>query len=128
MPTEISLIVNKNPAYNSSKLSYFSFFSILCSYGSCRYLLNLTSSARVTSGNGLGYKKSIRKGFISLVSIDLSRFTLADEVNCLPVCLAPSKTKLFSHKCGVFIGNVVEIHMLDLYLTRQNLLAHLRVL
>ncbi|KAJ7961739.1 F-box/LRR-repeat protein [Quillaja saponaria] len=47
------------------------------SCGSCGYPLNLTSSNRITSDIGSGYRKSIKKGSISFNSIDLSRFTQA---------------------------------------------------
>nr|TKS18347.1 hypothetical protein D5086_0000000160 [Populus alba] len=49
------------------------------SCGSCGYPLNLTSSNRITSNIGSGYQKSIKKGYISFVSVDLSRFTQVDE-------------------------------------------------
>ncbi|GAY56211.1 hypothetical protein KPL70_004131 [Citrus sinensis] len=76
------------------------------SCGSCGYPLNLTSSNRITSGIGSEYQKSIKKGFISFLSIDLSRFTQVDEVNCFPVAWGRyrSKTKLLCRKCGVHIG------------------------
>ncbi|KAL3516289.1 hypothetical protein ACH5RR_023191 [Cinchona calisaya] len=78
------------------------------SCGSCGYPLNLTSSTRATSGIGLEYKKSIKKGFISFISIDISRFTQVDEVKCLPISLGcyPSKTKLLCRKCGVLVGHI----------------------
>ncbi|XP_019051504.1 PREDICTED: uncharacterized protein At4g08330, chloroplastic-like [Nelumbo nucifera] len=76
------------------------------SCGSCGYPLNLNSSNRITSGIGSDYRKSIKKGFISFLSIDISRFTQVDEVNCLPVSWGRyrSKTKLLCRKCGVLIG------------------------
>ncbi|KAJ4968932.1 hypothetical protein NE237_015633 [Protea cynaroides] len=76
------------------------------SCGSCGYPLNLTSSNRVTSGIGSDYSKSLKKGFISFLSIDHSRFTQVDEVKCLPVSWGRdrSKTKLLCRKCGLFIG------------------------
>ncbi|KAJ6874055.1 hypothetical protein NC651_032786 [Populus alba x Populus x berolinensis] len=49
------------------------------SCGSCGYPLNLTSSNRITSNIGSGYQKSIKKGYISFLSVDLSRFTQVDE-------------------------------------------------
>ncbi|KAL5062371.1 hypothetical protein RYX36_024108, partial [Vicia faba] len=73
--------------------------------GSCGYPLNLTSSNRITSNIASEYKKSVKKGSISFSSVDLSRFTQVDEINCLPVSwLCPSKTKLLCRKCGVLIG------------------------
>lgn len=78
---------------------------LVCSCGSCGYPLNLASSNRITSGIGSEYKKSIKKGFISFLSVDLSRFTQVDEVNCLPFSwIHYSKTKLLCRKCGVLIG------------------------
>ncbi|MQL76200.1 hypothetical protein Taro_008567, partial [Colocasia esculenta] len=74
--------------------------------GSCGYPLNLTSSNRITSGVGSEYRKSVKKGVISFHSVDLSRFTQVDEVNCFPVSWGchRSKTKLLCRKCGIFIG------------------------
>lgn len=79
---------------------------ISCSCGSCGYPLNLTSSNRITSGMGSEYRKSIKKGFISFLSVDLSRFTQVDQVHCFPVSWGRyrSKTKLLCRKCGVHIG------------------------
>lgn len=76
------------------------------SCGSCGYPLNLISSNRITSDLRSAYRKSIKKGFISFLSVDLSRFTQVDEVNCLPLTCGRyrSKTKLLCRKCGVHIG------------------------
>ncbi|XVE72632.1 hypothetical protein DITRI_Ditri11bG0053700 [Diplodiscus trichospermus] len=76
------------------------------SCGSCGYPLNLTSSNRITSGISSEYRESIRKGFISFLSVDLSRFTQVDEVHCFPFRWGRyrSKTKLLCRKCGVYIG------------------------
>eukprot|EP00262_Sarcandra_glabra_P019050 TRINITY_DN7037_c0_g1_i1.p1 TRINITY_DN7037_c0_g1~~TRINITY_DN7037_c0_g1_i1.p1 ORF type:complete len:126 (-),score=8.19 TRINITY_DN7037_c0_g1_i1:20-397(-) len=76
------------------------------SCGSCGYPLNLTSSNRIATSIASEYRKSIKKGVISFLSVDLSRFTQVDEVNCLPISLVRnrSKTKLLCRKCGVLIG------------------------
>ncbi|KAI6694367.1 hypothetical protein NL676_022077 [Syzygium grande] len=76
------------------------------SCGSCGYPLNLTSSDRITSGIGSEYRKSIKKGSMSFLSVDLSRFTQVDQVNCFPVACGRKrlKTKLLCRKCGVHIG------------------------
>ncbi|XP_050365510.1 uncharacterized protein At4g08330, chloroplastic-like [Argentina anserina] len=77
------------------------------SCGSCGYPLHLSSVNRIASGSGIGsdYQKSVKKGFISFLSVDLSRFTQVDEVNCFPVSWGQrSKTKLLCRKCGVHIG------------------------
>ncbi|KAL7081844.1 hypothetical protein ACP275_14G064000 [Erythranthe tilingii] len=76
------------------------------SCGSCGYALNLTSSNRATSSIGSKYSKSINKGSISFLSIDPSRFTQVDEVNCLPITWGRyrSKSKLLCRSCGVLIG------------------------
>lgn len=70
--------------------------------------MNLSSSNRLTSGSGIGsdYRKSIKKGFISFLTVDLSRFTQVDEITCFPVSWGRyrSKTKLLCRKCGVHIG------------------------
>ena len=82
------------------------FCCLHCSCGSCGYPLNLTSSNRITSSVGSEYQKSIKKGSISFASVDLSRFTQVDEINCFPVTWGRhrSKTKLLCRKCGVHIG------------------------
>ncbi|KAK8565110.1 hypothetical protein V6N12_058685 [Hibiscus sabdariffa] len=78
------------------------------SCGSCGYPLHLTSSNRITSGSGISseYRKSVKKGLISFLSVDLSRFTQVDEVHCFPVSWGRYrlKTKLLCRKCGVHIG------------------------
>ncbi|KAL8516493.1 hypothetical protein ACS0TY_014949 [Phlomoides rotata] len=76
------------------------------SCGSCGYHLNLSSSNRVTSSIGSKYRKSINKGFISFLSIDPSRFTQVDKVNCLPISWGAyrPKSKLLCRNCGVLIG------------------------
>ncbi|KAL1329132.1 hypothetical protein HN51_046265 [Arachis hypogaea] len=76
------------------------------SCGSCGYPLNLSSSNRITSNIASQYQKSVKKGSISFSSVDLSRFTQVDEINCFPVPWFGhrSKTKLLCRKCGVHIG------------------------
>ncbi|MED6217981.1 hypothetical protein PIB30_022737 [Stylosanthes scabra] len=76
------------------------------SCGSCGYPLNLSSSNRITSNIASQYQKSVKKGSISFSSVDLSRFTQVDEINCFPVSWFGhrSKTKLLCRKCGVHIG------------------------
>ncbi|ERN20243.1 uncharacterized protein At4g08330, chloroplastic isoform X2 [Amborella trichopoda] len=76
------------------------------SCGSCGYSLNLKSSNRITSRIGSGYQKSIKKGVISFLSVDPSRFTQIDEVKCLPYSWGPfgMKTKLLCRNCGTHIG------------------------
>ncbi|XP_010557735.1 PREDICTED: uncharacterized protein At4g08330, chloroplastic-like [Tarenaya hassleriana] len=74
------------------------------SCGSCGYPLNLEASNCMASRHGGG--KSSKKGFISFASIDLSRFTQVDEINCfrIPWGRYSLKTKLLCRKCGVLIG------------------------
>ncbi|KAG4174834.1 hypothetical protein ERO13_A11G144700v2 [Gossypium hirsutum] len=76
------------------------------SCGSCGYPLNLTSSNRIATSIGSEYRKSVEKGLISFLSVDLSRFTQVDEVHCFPVSWGRhrSKTKLLCRKCGVHVG------------------------
>ncbi|XP_050207151.1 uncharacterized protein At4g08330, chloroplastic-like [Mercurialis annua] len=76
------------------------------SCGSCGYPLNLSSSNRITPNINSAFHKSIKKGYISFVSVDLSRFTQVDELNCIPLYWGRhrSKTKLLCRKCGVHIG------------------------
>jgi hypothetical protein len=77
------------------------------SCGSCGYPLNLSSSNRSTSEIGSSYQKSLKKGLVSFVSVDLSRFTQVDEIGCFPFtwCSYRPKTKLLCRKCGVSIGH-----------------------
>ncbi|KAK8269947.1 hypothetical protein V6Z12_D11G162400 [Gossypium hirsutum] len=49
------------------------------SCGSCGYPLNLTSSNRIATSISSEYRKSVEKGLISFLSVDLSRFTQVDE-------------------------------------------------
>eukprot|EP01018_Ginkgo_biloba_P000668 Gb_30187 [translate_table: standard] len=85
------------------------------SCGSCGYPLNLSSSNRNTSNIGLKYCKAIKKGIISFLSIDESRFTQVDEFKCWPYFvtkhswgLLRPRTKLLCGKCGMFIGHGYE--------------------
>ncbi|TVU26058.1 hypothetical protein EJB05_28587 [Eragrostis curvula] len=79
---------------------------VIYSCGSCGYPLNLSSSDRSTSEVGSSYQKSLKKGLISFVSVDLSRFTQVDEISCFPLTWRTyrPKTKLLCRKCGVPIG------------------------
>lgn len=86
-------------------------FVCLCSCGSCGYELNLNSSSRNTASIGSKYGKSIKKGMISFLSIDESRFTQVDEFKCVPFFfskrswgLFQRRTKLQCRKCGNDIG------------------------
>ncbi|THU70821.1 hypothetical protein C4D60_Mb08t29030 [Musa balbisiana] len=80
---------------------------VVYSCSSCGYPLNLSSSNQVTSGIRSDCQKSSKKGVISFVSVDLSRFTQVDEVSCLPITCGRyrSKTKLLCRKCGLLIGH-----------------------
>lgn len=80
--------------------------------GACGFALNLSSSSRNTSKIGSKYDKSIKKGIISFLSIDESRFTLVDEFSCVPIFfsnhllqLFRPRTKLLCRKCGNHIGH-----------------------
>ncbi|URE35397.1 hypothetical protein MUK42_35820 [Musa troglodytarum] len=81
--------------------------NVVYSCSSCGYPLNLSSSNQVTSGIRSDCQKSSKKGVISFVSVDLSRFTQVDEVSCLPITCGRyrSKTKLLCRKCGLLIGH-----------------------
>ncbi|KAL5997991.1 hypothetical protein ACLOJK_008925 [Asimina triloba] len=74
--------------------------------GSCGYPLNLNSANRITSSIGSEYRKSIKKGVISFLTVDISRFTQVDEVSCIPISwgIYRPKTKLLCRKCGTLIG------------------------
>lgn len=95
------------------KCSYFSFFTFYLSInscGTCGYELNLSSSNRNTSTIGSKYGKSIKRGIISFIYIDDSRFTQVDEIQCIPHFSKHSwglfrrRTKLLCRKCGNNIG------------------------
>ncbi|KAI4341562.1 hypothetical protein MLD38_026274 [Melastoma candidum] len=77
--------------------------SFCCS--SCRYPFNLSSSSQVDSSSSRRNKSS-KKGVVTFLVVDLSRFTQVDEVKCLPVSIGSdcSKTKLLCRKCGVHVG------------------------
>lgn len=87
------------------------FLYIFGSCGTCGYELNLSSSNRNTASIGSKYGKSIKRGIISFFSIDLSRFTQVDEIQCVPHFdkhswgLFRRRTKLLCRKCGNHIGN-----------------------
>ncbi|XP_010063967.2 uncharacterized protein At4g08330, chloroplastic [Eucalyptus grandis] len=80
------------------------------SCGSCGYELNLSSLNRNMSTIGSKYSKSIKKGIISFRNVDESRFTLVDELQCIPYFSKRSwglfrrRTKLLCRKCGNRIG------------------------
>ncbi|KAF6152783.1 hypothetical protein GIB67_004612 [Kingdonia uniflora] len=83
--------------------------------GSCGYALNLSSSNRNTSTISSKYEKSMKTGFISFFSIDESRFTQIDELQCIPYFISEHswgllrrKTKLLCRKCGHHVGNAYE--------------------
>ena len=84
--------------------------SLLCSYGSCGYDLNLSSCNRNTSTIGSKYGKSIKRGIISFFNIDESKFTQVDEIQCIPYFSKNSqglfrrRTKLLCRECGNDIG------------------------
>ncbi|KAL6868149.1 hypothetical protein ACP4OV_014994 [Aristida adscensionis] len=79
---------------------------VVYSCGSCGYPLNLSSINRSTSEVGSSYQKSLKKGLISFISVDLSRFTQVDEISCFPLTWRSyrPKTKLLCRKCGASIG------------------------
>ncbi|KAM7514845.1 hypothetical protein LguiA_004428 [Lonicera macranthoides] len=80
--------------------------------GACGYDLNLSSSSRNTSTIGSKYRKSMKKGIISFLYVDESRFTQVEEFRCLPFFfifkrswgLFRRRTKLLCRKCGNRIG------------------------
>jgi len=85
------------------------------SCGYCGYALNLSSSARDTAGIGSKYRKQIKKGVVAFVAVDESRFTLTDEVTCMPYFrsrrawgLLRKRSRLLCRKCGGRIGDAYE--------------------
>nr|GEY44008.1 putative peptide methionine sulfoxide reductase MrsB [Tanacetum cinerariifolium] len=75
------------------------------SCGKCGYQLYLSSSKR-TCEAASKYHDSIKKGSLTFLAIDPSRFTEIHEVSCLPISLGRngSKTKLMCRQCGVHVG------------------------
>ncbi|XP_031097428.1 uncharacterized protein At4g08330, chloroplastic-like isoform X1 [Ipomoea triloba] len=106
----------KNPSFASSSLrdvTYSHFCSNSC--GCCGYELNLCSSSRNTSTIGSKYNKCIKKGIISFLYIDESRFTQVKEVRCMPYFVSkhswgffPRRTKLLCRKCGNHVGTAYD--------------------
>lgn len=85
------------------------------SCGACGYPLNLSSSNRNTSNIGSQYCKAIKKGMISFLAIDDSRFIKMEELKCWPYFETKNswgffrpRTKLLCGKCGMFIGHGYE--------------------
>ncbi|KAF5181124.1 nitrate reductase [NAD(P)H]-like isoform X1 [Thalictrum thalictroides] len=83
--------------------------------GSCGYALNLSSSNRNTSAISSKYGKSMKRGIISFLSIDESRFIQKEEFQCLPFFLSNDswglfrrRTKLLCRKCGNRVGTAYE--------------------
>ncbi|RRT76793.1 hypothetical protein B296_00007752 [Ensete ventricosum] len=81
------------------------------SCGRCGYALNLSSSNLNTAGIGAEYRRAIRKGVVSFLAIDETRFTQADELRCLPYFrshrswgLLRRRTRLLCGGCGCLIG------------------------
>ncbi|KAF4354527.1 hypothetical protein F8388_022249 [Cannabis sativa] len=80
------------------------------SCGSCGYGLNLSSSNRNISTVGSKYGKSIKRGIISFLSVDDSRFSQVDEIQCVPHFSKNSwglfrrRIKLHCRKCNKYIG------------------------
>eukprot|EP00250_Pteridium_aquilinum_P006024 c16017_g1_i2 orf=410-829(+) len=82
---------------------------VLYSCGACGYHLNLSSSQRMISSVN---SKSLRKGSISFLTIDGSRFKQLDEFKCAPYVHADGsmglhklRTKLLCGSCGKVIGH-----------------------
>jgi hypothetical protein len=72
----------------------------------------LSSSNRNTENIDSKYGKAIRKGLVSFVSIDESRFGEKDEMRCMPYFnskhswgLFRKRTRLICRKCGNQIGS-----------------------
>lgn len=101
-----------NRKFCFSQFSHCNNYNIsnLCSCGTCGYELNLSSSNRNISSIGSKYGKSIKRGIISFLNVDDSRFTRADEIEFAPYFskhkwgLFRRKTKLLCRKCCNHIG------------------------
>ncbi|XP_015571417.1 uncharacterized protein At4g08330, chloroplastic [Ricinus communis] len=105
--------LNGNHLHSFSSVSA-SIRHVSYSCGTCGYELNLSSSNRNTSTIGSKYGKSIKRGIISFFDIDESRFTQAEEFQCIPYFSKSSwgffrrRTKLLCRKCGNYIGIAYE--------------------
>lgn len=95
--------------------SYSSIKDVTYSCGYCGYALNLSSAARNTAGIGSKYGKQIKKGVVSFVAVDESRFTLTDELSCTPYFRSGRswgffrrRSRLLCRKCGGRIGDAYE--------------------
>lgn len=104
----------QNGVHRPSLTSSSSRRDVSYSCGSCGYALNLSSSNRNISTIGSKYGKSIKRGIISFFYIDDSRFTLVDEIECLPHFSKQSwglfrqRIKLLCRKCNNHIGIAYE--------------------
>lgn len=81
------------------------------SCGSCGYELNLNSCNRNTTVIGSKYGKTMRRGVLSFLCIDESRFTQISKVRCIPYFRSKNSwgffkqhTKLFCRNCSSYIG------------------------
>ncbi|KAK6939877.1 hypothetical protein RJ641_029408 [Dillenia turbinata] len=79
--------------------------------GACGYELNLSSSSRNIVNLGSKYGKSIKRGIISFLNVDESRFTQVDAIQCIPYYkskrswgLFRRRIKLLCRKCGNHVG------------------------
>ncbi|WOL04364.1 hypothetical protein Cni_G13085 [Canna indica] len=105
-------MILRNTSVNGGIVSSFSSQrSVFYSCGRCGYALNLSSSDRNTAGIGAEYGRAIKKGVVSFLAIDESRFTQADELRCLPYFhsrrswgLFRRRTRLLCRGCGSLIG------------------------
>nr|XP_016448218.1 PREDICTED: uncharacterized protein At4g08330, chloroplastic-like [Nicotiana tabacum] len=81
------------------------------SCGSCGYELNLNSCNRNTTVIGSKYGKTMRRGVLSFLCIDESRFTQISKVRCIPYFRSKNSwgffkqhTKLLCRNCSSYIG------------------------
>ncbi|XP_021900458.1 uncharacterized protein At4g08330, chloroplastic-like isoform X2 [Carica papaya] len=104
---------------DSSLISSLFLKQVNYSCGSCGYQLNLNSSNRNTSVIGPEYEKSLKRGVISFLSIDESRFTKIEERRWTPYFnsihswgLLQRRTKLLCYKCGNHIEDCSVVAVL----------------
>ncbi|OIT03640.1 uncharacterized protein, chloroplastic [Nicotiana attenuata] len=81
------------------------------SCGSCGYELNLNSCNRNTRVIGSKYGKTMRRGVLSFLCIDESRFTQISKLRCSPYFRSKNSwgffkqhTKLLCRNCSSYIG------------------------
>ncbi|XP_060211017.1 uncharacterized protein At4g08330, chloroplastic-like [Lycium barbarum] len=101
---DIDIPISSNVISNAQR-------DVTYSCGSCGYELNLNSCNRNTTIIGSKYGKTMRRGVLSFLCIDESRFTQISKLRCSPYFRSKNswgffqrRTKLLCRKCRSYIG------------------------